>query len=193
MKTISGKKRKTLNIIPEMLTRTNMYNDVIIERAKASDAKELLDFWKIVGAETDNLSFGSEGKPVTESEEFEKLKRLEESTVEAYFVARKDSAIIGTAHYTANERKRMNHRGTIGICILQSASGKGLGTRFMQTLLDFAKTTAKSEIVELEVRSDNVNAIKLYEKFGFEKIGVFKGFFKIDGKLIDFDLMEKIL
>lgn len=63
----------------------------------------------------------------------------------------------------------------------------------MQTLLDFAKTTAKSEIVELEVRSDNVNAIKLYEKFGFEKIGVFKGFFKIDGKLIDFDLMEKIL
>ena len=176
-----------------MLTRTNMYNDVIIERAKASDAKELLDFWKIVGAETDNLSFGSEGKPVTESEEFEKLKRLEESTVEAYFVARKDSAIIGTAHYTANERKRMNHRGTIGICILQSASGKGLGTRFMQTLLDFAKTTAKSEIVELEVRSDNVNAIKLYEKFGFEKIGVFKGFFKIDGKLIDFDLMEKIL
>lgn len=63
----------------------------------------------------------------------------------------------------------------------------------MQTLLDFAKTTAKSEIVELEVRSDNVNAIKLYEKFGFEKIGVFKGFFKIDGKLIDFDIMEKIL
>ncbi len=168
-------------------------NDVIIERAKASDAKELLDFWKIVGGETDNLSFGSEGRPVTESEEVEKLKSLEKSSVEAYFVARKDSVIVGTAHYTANERKRMNHRGTIGICILQSASGKGLGTRFMQTLLDFAKTTAKSEIVELEVRSDNVNAIKLYKKFGFEKIGVFKGFFKIDGKLIDFDLMEKIL
>ena len=93
-----------MNIIPEMLTRTNMYNDVVIERAKSSDAKELLDFWKIVGGETDNLSFGSEGKPVTESEEFEKLKSLEESTVEAYFVARKDSAIIGTAHYTANDR-----------------------------------------------------------------------------------------
>ena len=90
-------------------------NDVIIERAKASDAKELLDFWKIVGGETDNLSFGSEGRPVTESEEFEKLKSLEKSTVEAYFVARKDSVIVGTAHYTANERNRMNHRGTIGI------------------------------------------------------------------------------
>ena len=167
--------------------------NIIIERAKACDTKEIRDFWKIVGGETDNLSFGSEGKPGTESEDYEKIKSIENSSTEAYFVAKKDSKIIGTAHYTASSRKRMNHRGTIGLCILQSESGKGLGTRFMQTLLDFAKNTAKSEIVSLEVRSDNINAIKLYQKFGFEKIGVFKGFFKIDGKLIDFDLMEKIL
>ncbi|MCR5062492.1 MAG: GNAT family N-acetyltransferase [Treponema sp.] len=168
-------------------------NDIIIERAKASDTKEILEFWKIVGGETDNLSFGNEGKPTTEDAEFEKIKNIENSNVEAYFVARKGAKIIGTAHYTANTRSRMNHRGTIGLCILQAESGKGLGTRFMQTLLDFAKNVAKSEIVSLEVRSDNIGAIKLYEKFGFEKIGVFRGFFKIDGKLIDFDLMEKFL
>ncbi|MBP5520242.1 MAG: GNAT family N-acetyltransferase [Treponema sp.] len=171
----------------------NIKSDIIIERAKALDTKEIINFWKIVGGETENLSFGSEGKPGSEAEEFEKIKSLANSTTEAYFVARKDSKIIGTAHYTANTRNRMNHRGTIGLCILQAESGKGLGTRFMQTLLDFAKNTAKSEIVSLEVRSDNTNAIKLYEKFGFEKIGVFKGFFKIDNKLIDFDIMEKIL
>ena len=167
-------------------------NDIIIERAKASDTKEIRAFWKIVGGETDNLSFGSEGKPGTESEDFEKIKSIENSTTEAYFIARKGSKIVGTAHYTANTRNRMNHRGTIGLCVLKAENGKGIGTRFMQTLLDFAKDVAKSEIVELEVRSDNVNAIKLYQKFGFEKIGVFKGFFKINGKLIDFDLMEKI-
>ena len=170
-----------------------MESDIIIERAKASDTKEILDFWKIVGGESDNLSFGSEGKPGAENETFEKIKRIENSNTEAYFVARKDSRIIGTAHYTANTNKRMCHRGTIGLCILKAESGKGLGTRFMQTLLDFATNNAKSDIVSLEVRSDNVNAIKLYKKFGFEKIGVFKGFFKINDKLIDFDIMEKFI
>ena len=171
----------------------NKKTNVIIERAKAPDAKEILELWKVIGGETDNLSFGSEGKPITETEAFEKLQKLENSTVEAYFVARKDSKIVGTAHYTACTNKRMAHRGTIGLCVLKTENGKGIGTRFMQTLIDFGKTTAKSEIIYLEVRSDNKNAIKLYEKFGFEKIGTFKGFFKIDGKLIDFDMMEKFL
>ena len=87
----------------------------------------------------------------------------------------------------------MSHRGTIGLCILKAESGKGLGTRMMQTLLDFARNVAGSELVSLEVRSDNASAIRLYKKFGFEKTGTFRGFFKIDGKLIDFDIMEKFL
>ncbi|MDD5928515.1 MAG: GNAT family N-acetyltransferase [Spirochaetales bacterium] len=45
-------------------------------------------------------------------------------------------------------------------------SRKGFSSRFMQTLLDFAKNVAKSEIVSLEVRSDNIGAIKLYKKHG---------------------------
>ena len=51
----------------------------------------------------------------------------------------------------------------------------------------------KSEIIFLEVRSDNEQAIALYKKFGFEKIGEFKGFFKINGKNIDFHLMNLYL
>ena len=52
---------------------------------------------------------------------------------------------------------------------------------------------AGAEIISLEVRSDNTRAIKLYEKFGFEKISVFKEFFKIKGELVDFDLMNLYL
>ena len=44
--------------------------------------------------------------------------------------------------------------------------------------------------LNLEVRSDNLRAIRLYEKYGFRKLCVFPGFFKIDGKYIDFDLMN---
>ena len=35
----------------------------VIERARAEDAAALLDYLKIVGGETENLSFGAEGVP----------------------------------------------------------------------------------------------------------------------------------
>ena len=44
--------------------------------------------------------------------------------------------------------------------------------------------------MNLEVRSDNARAIRLYEKYGFRKLCTFPDFFKIDGESIDFDLMN---
>ena len=76
---------------------------------------------------------------------------------------------------------------------LKEEWGNGIGSKLMLFVIDFAKDVAHAEIVSLEVRSDNERAIKLYEKYGFEKIGTFKGFFKIDGEKVDFDLMNLYL
>lgn len=67
--------------------------------------------------------------------------------------------------------------------------GQGIATMLIQRLIDFAKNQAKVELISLEVRSDNVAAIHLYEKFGFQKYGTFPGFLKINGKWIDADCM----
>ncbi len=44
--------------------------------------------------------------------------------------------------------------------------------------------------LNLEVRSDNTRAIRLYEKYGFYRLCSFPAFFKIDGEYIPFDLMN---
>lgn len=62
----------------------------------------------------------------------------------------------------------------------------------MEAIIAFAKN-AGIEIIELQVRSDNANAIHLYEKMGFEKIGRYKGFYKINREKIDFELMNLYL
>ena len=59
----------------------------------------------------------------------------------------------------------------------------------MEAILAFARENGFEQL-NLEVRSDNLRAIRLYEKYGFRKLYVFPGFFKIDGKYIDFDLMN---
>jgi ribosomal protein S18 acetylase RimI-like enzyme len=167
--------------------------NIVIERAKAQDAAEIIELSKIIGSESDNLSFDKNGIPVTVEEEAEVLAKLENSDKEAHFVARKDSKIVGWIHYTVCPKKRMAHRGEFGICVKKSENGKGIGSMLLRHILEFAKETCHSEVVSLEVRSDNYGAIALYKKFGFEKIGTFKGFFKIDGELVDFDIMQKFL
>ena len=49
------------------------------------------------------------------------------------------------------------------------------------------------EIIELEVITTNENAIKLYEKFGFETIGIYENYFKIDDEYYDAQLMNLYL
>ena len=61
-----------------------------------------------------------------------------------------------------------------------------------EAVLAFA-TENGFEQLNLEVRSDNARAIRLYEKYGFRKLCTFPDFFEIHGESIDFDLMNLAL
>ena len=165
----------------------------IITKAVPDDAAEMIEFLNIVGAETDNLTFGAEGFPITVEEEKKYIEAILESTSSVMLVAKKDGKIVGDASFNGFTRERMKHRGEFGISVLKSEWGNGIGSLLLEHIIDFAKNVAKAEIISLEVRSDNKRAIYLYEKYGFEKIGEFRGFFKIDGEYIDFDLMNLYL
>lgn len=87
----------------------------------------------------------------------------------------------------------MAHRGELEITVKKSHWNQGIGSKLLERIISFAREEANSEIISLEVRSDNKAAIHLYQKFGFKKIGTFKGYFKINGEMIDFDLMQLFL
>ena len=164
-----------------------------ITRAVPEDAEELLAMLKQVGGESDNLSFGPEGLPFSVEDERAFLAGLQDSDTSAFFVAKKDGKIVGNASFMSMNGPRVSHRGELGMSVLRSEWGKGVGSALVKAVIDFARHTVRAEIISLEVRSDNTRAIRLYEKYGFEKIGQFKGFFKINGEHIDFDLMNLYL
>lgn len=166
---------------------------LIIEKARPEDAAALLACLNQVGGESDNLTFGAEGMPFTVEEEDDFLRSMENSQNAAMFVAKLDGKVIGNASFSSSPRERLKHRGELAVSVLKEAWGMGVGTKLMEAVIDFARNTAQVEIIHLEVRSDNIRAIKLYEKFGFQKIGTFHGFMKIDGKLVDCDLMNLYL
>lgn len=161
-----------------------------IEKAKASDAEAVLEYLKQIGGETDNLTFGSEGLPCSVEDEEKYIESLQNSTSSVMFFAKCDGRIIGDASFSSSPRERIKHRGEIGISVVRDYWGKGIGSKLMERVIDFAKNVADCEIIHLQVRSDNERAIGLYKKYGFEKIGQFKGYLKIDGKYVDCDLMN---
>ena len=91
------------------------------------------------------------------------------------YVAVRGDDVVGTVSLNGLPR-RMSHRAELGITVLMSEWGKGLGSRLMETVIEYAKNSG-IEIIELAVRSDNERAIRLYKKHGFESVGVYKSYF----------------
>ena len=160
--------------------------DIIIKEARTEDAVKLIEYTKIVGAQTDNLSFGKEGAGDTpEVEEF--IKRISSDSKSAMYFAWKNDDIVGCANISGMKR-RMSHRANFAISVAKSEWGSGIGSALLEKCISFAKDN-EIEIINLDTRSDNIRAISLYKKFGFIKIGQMPAFSKINGEYIDADLM----
>ena len=70
--------------------------------------------------------------------------------------------------------------------------GRGVGTTLMETLLDLADHWLMLVRVELEVFADNEQAIRLYEKLGFEKEGLLRMTTVRNGRYVDEYKMARI-
>ena len=160
----------------------------VIERARPEDAAALLDYLKIVGGETENLSFGAEGVLLSVEEEQGYLRAQCGSADNAQFLAKVDDEIIGTASLN-RKPNRMHHRGVFGISLKKAWWGCGAASALTEAVLAFARENGFEQL-NLEVRSSNARAIRLYEKYGFRKLCTFPHFFKIHGEYVDFDLMN---
>ena len=110
----------------------------VIERARPEDAAALLDYLKIVGGETENLSFGAKGVPLSVEEEQNYLLAQCGSSDNAQYLAKVDGEIIGTASLN-RKSNRMHHRGVFGISLKKAWWGCGAASALTEAILAFAR------------------------------------------------------
>ena len=146
------------------------------------DAAEMIRYIKSVGGESDNLTFGSEGLPLTEEQE---RAFLSKTNPNAYIIIAvdDDGRITGDASLERGPR-RLSHAAELGISTLKAYWGQGIGSRLMEEMISYAKINGITKI-NLRVRADNERAKALYKKFGFVKEGDDRRMMRIDGEYFD--------
>jgi RimJ/RimL family protein N-acetyltransferase len=104
-----------------------------------------------------------------------------------------ETLIVLGSVFPVGRNDKLAHRCECSISVLPEYQGKGVGTAFMQELINQARR-AGYEQMELEVVSENRRAVQLYERLGFTHIGMVpRGFKNRDGSYHDLEVMARLL
>ncbi len=99
-----------------------------------------------------------------------------------------DDRFIGTVWF--KEVNRLDGNAELAIFMDHDHIGSGWGTDAQRALLAFGFGTLGLERVWLTVGADNARAIRSYEKVGFQREGVMRRSWRIQGRLTDTLLMS---
>ncbi|KOO51574.1 GNAT family N-acetyltransferase [Viridibacillus arvi] len=157
-----------------MNVRLKNGNEVTIKEANKNDAQQMINFYNVVGGETDFLSFGKNefNRDLEEYKKFIDSTSMEQNSI--ILIATLKDEIIGIASINSSQKDRTKHVGTLGIVVSEKLIGQGLGRILMEELINWAPSNGVTKKIRLVTREDNVFAIELYEKLGFEKEGLLK-------------------
>ena len=162
-----------------------------IRQIQIGDAENLLNLMNKVEAETTFLLYEKDERNRTIEQQRKNIQeQLEKGSLT--FVLEDNKKLVGFVWgniFTANRKK---HCMNLAIAILQEYTGKGYGTKLMNTIEEYAINNGITRL-ELEVAKTNKVAISLYQKIGFEVEGIKRNAFLVNGKYEDDLLMAKII
>jgi len=89
------------------------------------------------------------------------------------------SKILEAVKRQLGEEKTVGH--LVSIAVRREYRGRGIGSKLLEATIKAVKDVYKAEALYLEVRVSNYTAIRLYEKFGFRKARIIRGYYR-DGE-----------
>lgn len=107
-------------------------------------------------------------------------------------VAEVGSRIVGVGQITKGHYRETHHHGELGLTILSSHRGLGIGKQMIKMLLREAKKIGVKS-VEVEFLATNKAATHTYQRAGFREVGKIPGKVRRDGKLLDSMIMARNL
>lgn len=160
-----------------------------IREVEVEDAQAILNYVETISGESSFLTFGPG--------EFEHTLAEEESIIGNYLMTENMLFIVGTINvnivallnFSARQRPRIQHRGEVSMSVSKAYWGQGIGSLMMDAFIEWARESQIVKKINLQVRTDNERAIRLYEGKGFANEGTMHKEFFVDGRYYDLHWM----
>jgi ribosomal protein S18 acetylase RimI-like enzyme len=110
-----------------------------------------------------------------------------------FLVAELDHRPLGYLILEPRRQARLRHTADLQLGVHSEARGRGIGAKLIETALARAAGEGVVEIVYLMVRADNLPAIGLYTRMGFDRVATLPRDTKIDGSYFDGVLMRRFM
>ncbi|MBN2154682.1 MAG: GNAT family N-acetyltransferase [Candidatus Lokiarchaeota archaeon] len=155
-----------------------------IRSPELKDAQTLVEYVNQVSTESENLSFGPGDNPFTKEAEIQYINSLTSDPRKVMALGVIDGDVIAVADISCPSLPRLHHRGELGMSVMKSFWGIGVGNALMEYLIDWANFSGVKK-VNLQVKEGNTPAINLYKKHGFKEEGRISRGMVINNKYID--------
>ncbi len=143
-----------------------------VRTGEPGDAAALLAYIRGVAAEGEFLVVEPGEFNITDEQEQHWLRDHFEHPCKLVLVAEGAGRIVGCLSFENGTRRRMAHRGVLGVSVHKRWRGQGVGEALVRSLLAWAEAHPRIEKVTLDVFATNHRAIRLYEKLGFQREGL---------------------
>ena len=145
--------------------------DFKVRPAGPSDAEALTRLAEAVSAEPEGWLISANGEWRSVGDERRYLKALRRYPNAAVFVAeRNDGEIVGRMSLARDTHPASAHVADLGLMVAKDVRGHGVGRALLSAAVGWARASGIRKL-ELHVFPWNEPAIRLYERFGFEREG----------------------
>lgn len=179
-----------MSVIPRKTVVLRDGAEVVLRSPREDEAQALIDYLKVVRAETDGIMSDPLDTLPTLEEERQWILKSNRNDAGIHLAAEADGEVIALGGIDQPGFVRQQHIGSLGISIRQQWCDRGLGTIIMQSMIDWARQNSTLELVTLTVFADNPRAQAVYRKIGFQIDGLLPRRAKVDGKYRDMIVMS---
>ncbi|MEW5815741.1 MAG: GNAT family N-acetyltransferase [Spirochaetota bacterium] len=163
-----------------------------IREIKVEDAEDYLNLYKKLNEETEFRLY----EPAEYNIGLEQQKKIIQEIINnkrsTLLVADLDGALVGYLLAEGREINRIRHRVHISMAVLQAYIRRGIGTKLLAALEDWAYQNHIHRL-ELTVMENNPAGQELYKKMGYQVEGIKKDSLLINGRYIDDIYMAKLI
>ena len=158
-----------------------------VRDAEPGDAEALVELARAVGGEPEGWLI-SDGAWRSAAEERRYLKAIRRYAHAAVFVVEDEGRLVGRLSLARDPHPASTHVADLGLLVAKSHRGQGIGRGLLETAVMWARESSVEKL-ELHVFPWNEPAIRLYERFGFEREGYRKGQYRRGSETADAILM----